>query len=346
MTSWTSTSTSTVCEVHPLVLLIIPLSLYFLTKHATADHHARAAKGSKKRVVGCLLGQDNGNVINVANSFAVPFEEDEKDPKTWFLDHDFIEGMMEMFKKVNAREKLIGFYHTGPSLRASDLEINELFKRWSNRPVMVVINVGNSDDLNKDEGEIPAEAYVQVEEVREDGSPPAKTFLHIPSQIVAEEAEEIGVEHLLRDVRPTNTTNANISLLGGETLTTRVGALLGALRGLTNRLSTISKYLDDVQSGKLRTNHAILYDLQEIVTLLPSGAEDSTEEMLTAVSREGNDSHVVLYLSSLIRAVVKLHDLVDNKLSNSRAELGLPEPTKEKKEEKSDEDKKTETEKK
>ena len=225
-----------------------------------------------------------------------------------------------MFKKVNAREKLIGFYHSGPSLKSSDLEINELFKRWSSRPIMVIINVGN--ELNNDNGEIPAEAYLQIEEVREDGTPPTKTFLHIPSQIVAEESEEIGVEHLLRDVRPTNASNANISLLGGETLTTRVGSMLSALRGLTNRLSIISTYLNQVQSGQLRTNHSILYDLQEIVTLLPGG-EDTSEEMVKAIAREGNDAHLVIYLSSLIRAVVKLHDLVDNKLANSKAELGI-----------------------
>ena len=52
-------------------------------------------------LVGVLLGQDNGKTINVANSFGIPFEEDERDPKTWFLDHNYIEGMWEMFKKVN-----------------------------------------------------------------------------------------------------------------------------------------------------------------------------------------------------------------------------------------------------
>jgi len=76
--------------VHPLVLLSV------------ADHHARsAARSTNKRVVGVLLGQDNGQSVNVANSFAIPFEEDEKDPKTWFLDHNYIEGMWSMFKKVN-----------------------------------------------------------------------------------------------------------------------------------------------------------------------------------------------------------------------------------------------------
>ena len=36
--------------------------------------------------VGVLLGQDNGKTINVANSFAIPFEGDEKDSKTSFFD--------------------------------------------------------------------------------------------------------------------------------------------------------------------------------------------------------------------------------------------------------------------
>ncbi len=76
--------------VHPLVLLSV------------TDHHARSVpRGSNKRVIGILLGQDTGKTINVANSFGIPFEEDERDPKTWFLDHNYIEGMWEMFKKVN-----------------------------------------------------------------------------------------------------------------------------------------------------------------------------------------------------------------------------------------------------
>jgi 26S proteasome regulatory subunit N8 len=42
---------------------------------------------------------------------------------------------------VNAKEKMVGWYHSGPKLRASDLEINELFKRYTPNPVLVVIDV-------------------------------------------------------------------------------------------------------------------------------------------------------------------------------------------------------------
>ena len=76
--------------VHPLVLLSV------------TDHHARTvSRSTNKRVVGVLLGQNLGKTINVANSFGIPFEEDEKDSKTWFLDHNYIESMYTMFKKVN-----------------------------------------------------------------------------------------------------------------------------------------------------------------------------------------------------------------------------------------------------
>jgi 26S proteasome regulatory subunit N8 len=72
------------------------------------DHHARSvARNSTKRVIGVLLGQDNGKTINVANSFGIPFEEDEKDSKTWFLDHTYIDGMYDMFRKVNGMFKLL-----------------------------------------------------------------------------------------------------------------------------------------------------------------------------------------------------------------------------------------------
>lgn len=101
-TAETLALTSTQVVVHPLVLL------------SAVDHYNRAAKGTKKRVVGILLGQNNGSTINVANSFAgtslpsmicikilVPFEEDDRDPTVWFLDHTYIDDMNNMFKKIN-----------------------------------------------------------------------------------------------------------------------------------------------------------------------------------------------------------------------------------------------------
>ncbi|EPQ30236.1 uncharacterized protein PFL1_02352 [Pseudozyma flocculosa PF-1] len=284
---------STNVIVHPLVLLSV------------TDHASRSASGSRKRVVGVLLGQElnGGKTINVANSFAVPFEEDERDPKTWFLDHDYITGMMEMFKKVNAREKMVGWYHTGPRLRASDLEINELMKRFIPRPVMVIV-----DPRQRDVG-IPTDAYLAVEEIKDDGTATQKTFMHVPSTIEAEEAEEIGVEHLLRDIRDTTAVG---------TLSTRVSSQLSSLRGLQSRLLEIRDYLSAVVQGQLPVNHQIIYNLQDIFNLLPD--LDKNSEAAKSFAVDNNDRLLVVYLSSLIRAVIALHGLVDNRRENEKGE--------------------------
>ncbi|KAF9450276.1 Mov34-domain-containing protein [Macrolepiota fuliginosa MF-IS2] len=282
---------STTVIVHPLVLLSV------------TDHHARSvSRNSHKRVVGVLLGQDNGKTVNVANSFGIPFEEDEKDSKTWFLDHNYIEGMYEMFKKVNARERMIGWYHTGPKLRASDQEINDLFKRFIAKPVMVIV------DVRPNTVGIPTDAYFAVEEIKDDGTETRKTFLHVPSTIEAEEAEEIGVEHLLRDIKDSTTT----------TLATRVSEQLASLRGLQSRLSDIQKYLAEVAAGTMPVNHQIVYHLQDALNLLPNLTDvDLTQSFTTST----NDEMLVVYLSSLLRAVIALHALVDNKASIGRAEF-------------------------
>lgn len=79
----------------------------------------------------------------------------------WFLDHNYVESMNDMFKKINAREKLIGWYHTGPKLRASDLEVNELFKRYTPNPLLVII------DVQPKEVGVPTDAYFAVEEIKD-----------------------------------------------------------------------------------------------------------------------------------------------------------------------------------
>lgn len=93
----------------------------------------------------------------------MPFEEDTEDASVWFLDHNYVESMNDMFKKVNAREKLIGWYHSGPKLRASDLEINELFKRYTPNPLLVII------DVQPKEVGVPTDAYFAVEEIKDVG---------------------------------------------------------------------------------------------------------------------------------------------------------------------------------
>lgn len=142
----------------------------------------------------------------------------------------------------------------------------------------------------------------------QDGTETLKTFVHVPSAIEGEEAEEIGVEHLLRDIKDSTTT----------TLATRVAEQLASLRGLQSRLSDIQKYLVDVSQGVMPVDHKIVYHLQDAFNLLPDLGDRTVRESFAAST---NDALLVVYLSSLLRAVIALHALVDNKATVGRAEL-------------------------
>ena len=147
--------------------------------------------------------------------------------------------------------------------------------------------------------------------------------MHTPSIIEAEEAEEIGVEHLLRDIRD----------VAVGTLSTRITSQLQSLQGLHLRLRDIGHYLQKVIDKDLPVNHAILGNLQDVFNLLPNlsnptatpsetisesqkGKEGGDTELARAMSVKTNDQLMAIYLSSLIRAITAFHDLIENKIQN------------------------------
>lgn len=48
-----------------------------------------------------MLFFDEMSESNRCGATAVPYEEDDRDPTIWFLDHSYLENMFRMFKKVN-----------------------------------------------------------------------------------------------------------------------------------------------------------------------------------------------------------------------------------------------------
>lgn len=277
--------------VHPLVLLSV------------VDHYNRMGKvGSHKRVAGILLGNWNSKgVMDISNSFGVPFDGGNNDKDGYIIDQDYLENMYAMFKKVNSREKIVGWYHTGPKLHPSDIKINDIIREYSGpNSVLVIIDA----KLNQETG-LPTKAYYSVEEVHDDGTPTSKTFEHVASEIGAEEAEEVGVEHLLRDIKDTT--------LGS--LSQRITNQLAGLHGLGEQLSEIRSYLDLLVDGKLPINYSIIYQLQDIFNLLPDISGDS---FIKSTYVSTNDQMLVVYLASLVRSVVSLHSLIDNKIEQDQ----------------------------
>jgi 26S proteasome regulatory subunit N8 len=107
------------------------------------------------------------------------------------------------------------------------------------------------------------------------------------------------------------------------TLSTRVTTQLNSLKGLQHQLEEIHVYLGKVVSGKLPMNHKIIYNLQNIFNLLPNL---NVPEIIRAFHVKTNDQLMVVYISSLARSIIALHNLINNKIENRDAEQKENEP--------------------
>lgn len=137
------------------------------------------------------------------------------------------------------------------------------------------------------------------------------------------------MEHLLRDIKDTTV----------GTLSQRITNQLLGLKGLHEQIREIRDYLLQVGSGKLPINHQIVYQLQDIFNLLPDMSQSS---FVDALYVKTNDQMLVVYLAALVRSIVALHNLINNKLTNRDAEKKETDKKETKKDEKKEEEKKDE----
>lgn len=248
----------------------------------------------------------------------------------FYLDHDFVESMLRMFRKINTKERVVGFYSTGPSIRPNDLRIYDVIQPFGTSltpPIFCII------DIRSDRPDLPVTAYKVVEEVtRKDGQMKVeRSFTHVPCRMGAVEAEEIGVEHLLRDINdPTASTVA--SLIKGK---------IAGLSTLTEKLVEAKDYLEAVVRGDLKAHPEIIANLQTIVNLLPNlNQEDLVKSMIVKT----NDMLSAIYLASIIRTVIALHNLINNKIrygEDGTSQKANKEDSKTHQEEKKDDGEKT-----
>merc|ERR1712060_738039 len=106
---------------------------------------------------------------------------------------------------------------------------------------------------------LPTTAYFTQEEIDQDGNL-RRQFIHVPTEIGATQAEEVGVEHLLRDIKDASQ----------GTLSKQVSDKTQGLKVLASKLKEMKLYLQKVISGEYRYNQSIIDNYQDIFNLLPN----------------------------------------------------------------------------
>ena len=65
-------------------------------------------------------------------------------------------------QRINVREKIVGFYSSGPLIKPSDLDIADLVSNYCKKPVFAIIDIR----ADREEEGLPVKAYSTIEKVR------------------------------------------------------------------------------------------------------------------------------------------------------------------------------------
>lgn len=143
---------------------------------------------------------------------------------------------------------------------------------------------------------------MQVDEVNENGEIDKK-FKHLSSSVGVTEMEAVGVEHLLRDIKDV-TEGSLVKQIYNKVL---------SLKALIGKMGEIENYLELVMNKSYPANNQIIFNLQEILNLLPNLAGEKT---VRSFSVKTNEMMQTIYTASIIRTIMALHKLINNKIDN------------------------------
>lgn len=231
--------------VHPIPLLTI------------ADHHSRY---DYTRVLGIILGRTT-NGIHITNAFAIPFEES---PDDFYIDTTYLHSMFNLIKRITLDEKILGWYHTGSYITKLDYEITRFIQTLTETSAIVLVSDLEADDT-------PIRAYTLKND----------EFVYVNTVFQAEEAEDVGLEHLARDLKR------------------KENKVLDGLNMYRESLNSILEYLDEViENGG---SNKIMDEIQECLNDIPR-------------IELGDMSNI--YLGCLVKNVLRLKDLNINKKDN------------------------------
>lgn len=273
-------------DLHPLVIINI------------SDHHTRAKVESPNsaqvpRVIGALIGTQEGRTVEITNSFELVYNTIEG---SVVLDTEFLKTKQEMFKKVFPTNDFLGWYSTGTGVALSDINIHKQFLEINESPIYLVLDaVAAYAATTRD---LPISIFESELHVIQDQ--PTTLFVKVPYRIQTGEAERIGVDHVAR-VTPAGGAE-------GSQVTSHLMGLHNAVKMLNSRVKTLHTFLGAINEGKVPMDHGILRQTASLCNVLPAIDTGVFQEDFL---KEYNDVLLATYLAGITKGTSAINELVD-----------------------------------
>lgn len=309
--------------LHPLVVINISdhhtrFEAMRLFPEATARNACRSSESAavpltdesgNVRVVGILLGEQDGRTVEVCHSFELSGRVLAENKSTQ-IDVEFMQQRIEQYKQIFPRYAVVGWYSTATSVNEDDLRLHtDVFSVLNESPVLLVINPSarfgadlgpgsNAKRVSTSSGQTAIVAYQT--ELHMDGEEFTKTFAPVPHRFASADSERIAVDHVTRHAIPG----------GGDSVSSTVVHLTTLRRSilmLESRVNVIVRFLEATASGEIAEDHELLRKVYGVCARLPAM---NSVQFTRAFEGEYNDSMVVSYLSGVTKSLCAMNDLV------------------------------------
>jgi len=269
-------------DLHPLVVINI------------SDHHThvKVSRGAS-RVIGALLGVQEGRNIEVTNSFELTYDLIDS---AIIIDYGKLRKKIDMYKKVFPTNDFLGWYSTGSSVLPSDIEVHKQFLEFNESPIYLLLDpvlAGSQTSRDLPITLFESELHIISEQ-------PTLLFAKVPYKIQTGEAERIGVDHVAH-MTPSGSSE-------GSQLASHLMTVHNAVKMLNVRVKILLSFLQQIKSGQGQVDHAVLRQLHALTDLLPT---IETPEFRDDLFREYNDVLLVTYLAGITKSTSTVNDLVD-----------------------------------
>ena len=192
--------------------------------------------------------------------------------------------MAELQKKVNSRERIVGWWSTGTDVSGSDALIHNFYTNECMNPIHLILDTDVSQS-----GSVVKAFVSRVLSI--DGVQLAREFQEVPCEVRTSEAERVVGDALLSETV--------------ESLPTELEGLASSLKNLDQLVGAAREYVDAVLTGKTEGDIGLGRQIADALTAVP---KMSSEDMAKAIRNNQNDILLTTYLSDLIRAQLALSD--------------------------------------
>jgi COP9 signalosome complex subunit 6 len=275
-----------------LTLLLHPVVVINISDHWTRSKVQNNFENP--RVIGALMGLQTGRTVEISNSFELAYDVVDGNV---VIEHQYLVQKQEQFRKVFPTLDFLGWYSSGSSVHAADMEIHKQFFGINESPLFLLLDpIACARPDTKD---LPI--YILESELKIVNEQPSLVFVKVNYKIETNEAERIAVDHVAK-ITPSG------SGATGSQLSAHLIGIHGSLSMLNVRVKILLKFLEGVKTGKIPKDHGVLRAVTQLCNQLPQA---DTSDFRRDFISEYNDVLMITYLASITKGTANINDLID-----------------------------------